>query len=251
MKILIKRFLNKYFGTEITSLLKKWFLYRRFFKNGYFGKNNIDKKLEELLPHRNGFYVELGAHDGALSSNSYFFELKKDWKGILIEPSPNLYLSCVKRRWKNNKIFCNACVSYEYKDEFVRMKYADSMTISDNLELLNIEDHDGFIGKGKKFLMDKENSFIFGAKAITLNKILLEASAPKVIDFLSLDVEGAELEVLEGLDFGMFRFKFLVIETRNISKIEEFLSEKDYYLFEKLTGHDYIFKGSSNNLLNT
>ena len=49
----------------------------------------------------------------------------------------------------------------------------------------------------------------------------------------------------------MFRFKFLVIETRNISKIEEFLSEKDYYLFEKLTGHDYIFKGSSNNLLNT
>ena len=53
--------------------------------------------LEDKLPHRDGFYVELGANDGVRFSNSYYFEVNKGWKGVLIEPAPNLYVTCKKK----------------------------------------------------------------------------------------------------------------------------------------------------------
>jgi hypothetical protein len=77
---------------------------------------------------------------------------------VLIEPAPNLYLSCKKRRGKNNVIFCNACVSFDYKDEFVQMKYSDAMTISDNLKL-DIGNHDKFIAEAEKYLLECELNF--------------------------------------------------------------------------------------------
>ena len=93
---IIKKFIFhialKIFGKEFTGNLYRWKIYMRNYRSGRFARFNLDQKLETLLPHRNGFYVELGANDGALASNSYYFELKKGWTGVLIEPSPNLYL---------------------------------------------------------------------------------------------------------------------------------------------------------------
>mgnify|MGYP003328994632 CR=1 FL=1 len=106
--------------------------------------------LEDILPHRDGFYVELGANDGSHASNSYYFEINKGWKGVLIEPAPNLYMACKKERGANNVVFCNACVPFDYKEEFVRMKYCDSMTISDNLNLETVS-------KLKKIKKQKSN----------------------------------------------------------------------------------------------
>ena len=74
------------------------------------------------------------------------------------------------------------------------------MTISDNLDL-DINCHNEHIETGKKYLDEGESSFSFGAKSATLNSILQKANAPSLIDFLSLDVEGAELDVLKGIDF--------------------------------------------------
>jgi FkbM family methyltransferase len=227
-------------GKELSTLIDRLRIYRRHYNSGRFGRGGIDKKLEILLPHRNGFYVELGANDGALASNSYFFELKKGWKGVLIEPAPNLYLSCLKRRGENNHVFCNACVPFEYSEEFVRMRYSDSMTISDNLEL-DIGEHEAFIKSGDPFLPKDEKTFLFGAKSATLTNLLIDASAPSLIDFLSLDVEGAELDVLKGVDFNKFNFKYMVIECRDIARLDAFLSQYNYELVEKMTHHDYLF----------
>ena len=91
-------------------------------------------------------------------------------------------------------MFCNACVPFGYDEEFVRMKYCDSMTISYNLDL-DIGDHDKFVEDGDQYLNEGESTFIFGAKSATLNSLLKEAEAPALIDFLSLDVEGAEFDV--------------------------------------------------------
>ena len=228
------------FGIELAGNLGRWRKYKKRYKTGYFARFGVDKKLERLLPHRNGFYVELGANDGALASNSYYFELKKGWKGILIEPAPNLYLSCVKRRGENNDIFCNACVPFDFEDEFVKMKYSDSMTISDNLDL-DIGNKEEFIESGNKNLLPGEKTFEFGAKSATLNSLLEQASAPSVIDFLSLDVEGAELAVLKGVDFTQFQFKFMLIECRDINNLKVFLEPFGYKLQEKVSHHDYLF----------
>lgn len=245
MKQLLKRFLINIFGKEIAGNLLRWWLYRKKYQTGHFARFGMDKKLENLLPHRNGFYVELGANDGALASNSYYFELRKDWKGILIEPSPNLYLSCLKRRGEKNSVFCNACVPFDYLDPYVKMKYSDSMTISENLEL-DIGDKQQFIQSGDKYLQPGEKNFEFGAKAVTLNSLLFAANAPKLIDFISLDVEGAELPVLQGVDFSKFNFKFMLIECRDIDRLKKFLSPLGYRLKEKFSYHDYLFSLETN-----
>ena len=241
MNLIIKNFVKKIVGLELYQHLRLWRDYRRHYKTGFFGRYGIDKVLEEKLPHSNGFYVELGANDGAKESNSYYFELNKGWKGVLIEPAPNLYLSCVKRRSSNNKVFCNACVSFDYKEEFVQMRYSDSMTISDNLNL-DIGDRNKHIEIGDQFLNEGETTFSFGAKSATLNSLLVKANAPTLIDFLSLDVEGAELDVLKGIDFTKYNFKYMVIECRDINKMDTFLTKLNYTLEKKITYHDYLFK---------
>ena len=76
---------------------------------------------------------------------------------------------------------------------------------------------------GGQFLGDGEAVFEFGAVARTLNSLLLDADAPKLIDFLSLDVEGAELEVLKGVDHHAYRFKFLLVECRDFTRLNDYL----------------------------
>jgi FkbM family methyltransferase len=240
MKNKLKNALMNLFGLELFGLIQRLRMYRRPYSSGRFARFGMDEILEKHLPHRNGFYVELGANDGALASNSYYFELKKQWKGVLIEPCPNLYLSCLKRRGKNNHVFCNACVPFEYEDKFVSMRYSDSMTISEDLTL-DIGNSDTFIESGDKFLAIGEKSFEFGARAATLNALLDEASAPPLIDFLSLDVEGAELAVLQGVDFSRYKFKFMLIECRDLEQLLNYLSPLGYVLREKVTHHDYLF----------
>ena len=235
----MRHLLNKLLGSELGELIKREWSYRRLKKSGRFARFEIDKILEELLPHNDGFYVELGANDGALASNSYYFELKKNWRGVLIEPAPNLFLSCLKRRGEKNHVFCAACVPYGHTKELVEMRYADSMTISSGLDL-DLGNHDEFLDRGRKFLRDGEESFKFGAPSATLNELLLTSNAPAEIDFLSLDVEGAELSVLQGIDFSLFKFRYIVVESRSIDRLLLYLKPKNYFLVRKISHHDYL-----------
>ena len=203
--------------------------------------NNLDKKIESYVNFNNGYFVELGANDGISQSNSYYFEKYREWKGVLIEPTPHNYLKCIKNRSKRTQVFCNACVSFDYKEKFVEIIYSDLMSIPLRLEsdIDNVENH---VLIGKQFLKKDENNFNFGAVANQLNNILLKANAPKQIDFLSLDVEGAEIEVLKGINHNEYRFKFICIESRNIKKITNYLSTKNYLMIEQLSPLDYLFK---------
>jgi hypothetical protein len=74
-----------------------------------------------------------------------------------------------------------------------------------------------------------------------LNKLLIEANAPCLIDLLVLDVEGAEIEVLEGIDHRMFKFKYMCIESRNAQRLFEYLNPLWYVLKEKLTEQDNLY----------
>lgn len=214
------------------------FLYDKFPK--YFGLNNLDRKIEKYVDYDSGFFVELGANNGINQSNTLYFEKYRNWKGVLIEPTPNNFLECRKNRKITTEIFCNACVSFDYKQNFVELAYCDLMTTTTSFgNELNFESH---VQNGKKFLKQNEVVFKFGAIPKTLTELLKLSNAPNLIDFLSLDVEGAEFDVLNGIDFSIFNFKYICIETNNFEKINHFLNSKNYTFLKKLSYHDYLFE---------
>jgi hypothetical protein len=57
-----------------------------------------------------------------------------------------------------------------------------------------------------------------------------------------IDLEGAEIEVLKGIDNNKYRFKYICVESRDINKISIYLNAYGYVLVENLTHHDYLFK---------
>ena len=114
------------------------------------------------------------------------------------------------------------------------------MSVSLNVET-DIADPLAHAELGRQFLRPGETVFTFGAIARSLSSILVDANAPKLIDFLSLDVEGSELDVLKGVDHEIFRFRYMLIECRNLPRLDSYLQSKRYHLVERFNEHDYLF----------
>jgi FkbM family methyltransferase len=225
-KVLLEKFSN---NKIVVSLL----FYR------FTGLNKIDKKLRKYLTQRNGYFVELGANDGLKQSNTKHFELFRGWSGILIEPELTNFNAIKQNRSIQTKSFHCACVSFDFKNPEISLIYSDLMTIllEGSNEIENVVAH---AKSGERFW--RGVSYEFKAPARTLTSVLEEARSPNHIDFLSLDVEGAEIEVLRGLDFTKFTFGFLLVESRGINLIENLLNSKGYKLVTRLSSHDYLFE---------
>ncbi len=206
----------------------------------YHGRQNLDAKLEKYLDYDNGYFVELGANDGVAQSNTLYFETRRGWTGVLIEPTPNNYLLCRQNRSDDVQVFCNACVAFGYPETYVEIIYSDLMSTPVGLEsdVKNAAEHAAI---GKPFLKPREETYRFGALARPLNEVLAEAKAPALIDLLSLDVEGAEIEVLKGIDHNQFRFKYLCVECRDEPVMTAYLTSVGYRLVEALGHMDYLY----------
>jgi len=214
----------------------KTFFKKKFFK--FYGLKDIDKKMLKYLDFDNGYFIEIGAHDGVNNSNTLHYEKYKKWKGILIEPSFS-YAHLKKNRSKINKFFNCGCI------EFNGIKETTLLNSGDYSICKNIVNAEYFSWhSNKQFLANKE-MIETKIKLRTLNSILIESNSPNLIDFFSLDVEGMEINVLKGVDFKIFNFKYLLIECSNKEKFEEilkFLTLKEYNYIENLSGWDYLFK---------
>lgn len=239
LKNIRKKFLSKIIPPSVLDYSR--YLITRIFKNSRFASYNIDRKLQKYINYDYGFYVEVGANDGFTESNTLSLEIKRLWRGILIEPSPNQYLSCCfYRESAGNFIYPYACVSFQNKKKFVKIKYANLMSVmvDKNNTIKNSEEH---LRRGRKNLLMGSKELEFWVLAKTLNKILNESSAPKIIDFMSIDVEGSELEVLKGINFKEFIFKYILIECREYKKTKDLLTKHGYKCVEKITASDYLF----------
>jgi FkbM family methyltransferase len=205
----------------------------------YNGLSKIDRRIEKHLDFNNGFFVELGANDGIAQSNSLYFERYKNWSGILIEPNYENYIKCVTNRGSRNRVFQAACVSSAYDKEKVSLSFANLMTVmrEGSTDNTNIDLH---LQNAKKFLNGQE-IYEFEAPAKTLQAIFEESNAPYLMDLLSLDVEGAELEVLKGVNHREYRFKVICVEARNFYEMNNFLTKQEYKFLEQISTHDYLF----------
>ena len=214
--IIIK--LKGLFPVKLKTYIKK---FQNF--NGYDG---LDKKMLKYINYTNGYYIECGANDGVNQSNTWYFEKKLKWKGLLIEPVNEAFNELKKNRSKNNYFYKRALRPFSYKKKYVKLK----LNLNDTLSTRSTDD-------------DVKNRVNIEVKSSTLNTLLDKAKAPKKIDFFSLDVEGDEFQVLKGIDFKRYKFKYILVETYHKKKISKFLKKKKYKYLKKMSlRNDHLFK---------
>jgi FkbM family methyltransferase len=186
--------------------------------------HEMDRKLEPYLPFDGGFFVEAGANDGYVQSNTYYLEKFKSWKGILIEPIPELYELCVTER-PQAKVFNCALVPEGHLERTVHMTYAGLMSLVAGAQGSSEADR-AHVEAGTMLGWDR--NYEVDVTARTLTEVLDEAG-PTEIDLLSLDVEGYEPDVLTGLDLDRWAPRYLLIEAVD----EERRRRLDYLLGER------------------
>lgn len=248
---LLIKFLNKYrnaIGARLPNAVQRVLFNSPVIMllsgNRWFGLGGLDKIIvQEFAKGHRGFFVELGANNGVAQSNTKHLELFKGWSGVLIEPWFDNYLRIAVTRSKRTKAINAGCVSPEYDGKTLKLHFADLMTVAEGIktetgkpELWALE--------GARFVEKNLRGIVFEAPARTLSSILEEVGAPTFIDFLSLDVEGAEMEVLRGLDLRKFKVGLMCIETRSLDSVVRHLEKFGYTLKAQVSAHDYFFEQS-------
>lgn len=175
--------------------------------------NGLDTALERLLPQHGGWFVEAGAYDGFRQSNSYYFARMKGWRGVLIEPLPQLAALCRRRRPESLVVSC-ALGAPESEGTDLQLRHAGLMTMVcgafGDEEKERQRAAEGLVVQG---LPVAEQLVTAGVR--TLTSVLVETATPPDFDLLSLDVEGLEVAVLRGLDLTRFCPKAICIEVRH------------------------------------
>lgn len=177
---------------------------------------------------QNGVYIELGALDGVLYSNTKFFEDSLNWKGILIEPHPTKFNLLQKNR-PNNFLFNNLVSCHTEPLEFRYFEDIDAAVSGVENTLSQFHLDEWFDNQRRKSL-PQNKIFI---KPISLTEIVRSTNLTH-IDLLSLDVEGHEYEVLTSWDFSI-PIDIVLIETLGVQP------EKDELCREILIKNNYKF----------
>lgn len=173
---------------------------------------------------RSGFFLDIGAHNGIDISNSYILETRYNWQGICVEANPKTFPDLRS----NRRCRCiNACIdSQEGSVDFVVDGVMGGIMASDcgnsnprNRQTVNLETTQ------LATLLDKEN-------------------APRQIDYLSIDIEGAEDRALLGFDFDKYLFKCITIE-RPSAELRALLERKGFILIKEIPDLDCFYIHSS------
>ena len=166
-------------------------------KRIWYSQANQDRIVISLLRNkRQGFFVDLAANDAKRISNTYALERSFDWNGVCIEPNPEYWFDHTRYR----KCQLMAAIVGDERMEEITFNYR------------------GVYGGIKKTGFDNANDKFdkmglpLPAFTVPLKELFERAETPSVIDYLSLDVEGAELLVMQNFPFGSYRIKIMTVE---------------------------------------
>lgn len=227
------------------EFVKRWLYLVRYIKAKYLGgevsysQDGDDLKALELLGEVKTF-IDIGANDGFTSSNTFLFAVKGA-KGISLEPVPSIFNRLKVLYLLNPRITClNVGISdIDANAEMVKsglLSYLPETQDPGHRELVSGCFDDS---------MEKVN-----IRLITFSTLAKMTAIPQETDLLSIDVEGHELQVLCSIDFALYRFRLIVIETHTFDKNGQSLwTHRDLAEIEDLLGqHGYVtvFKSSVN-----
>jgi FkbM family methyltransferase len=169
---------------------------------------------------RNGYFVEFGATNGISLSNTFLLESEFSWHGILAEPAKCWHSDLEKNRKCNIE---HKCV---WTDSHTNLVFNEVR----NAELSTIHH---FSNSDHHSIQRKIGEF-YEVSTISLNDLLEKYNAPYQIDYLSIDTEGSEFQILEKLDFSKYSFGVITCE-HNYTPMRD-------KIFDLLTKHGYIRK---------
>lgn len=183
-------------------------------------------QIRKFFQHRQaGICVEVGANEPILPcSQSWHLEDKLNWLCVLIEPNPTLAQHAIQFRPK-----ARTCQVAATRPENIGSMLLNIPLDEDNQEITghaaleaNADEHNYLRHKSIKVQAD------------TLTHIL-QAQDIQRVDFLSIDVEGAELDVLLGLDFSIYQPELILLEDKHLYlKKHRFLKQQGYKLVRRL-----------------
>ncbi len=161
----------------------------------------IEHIIENLCNVDKGYFVDIGAHDGITGSNSKYFE-EKGWDGICIEPHPDVF----EKLKRNRK--CEISNAAVWKED----TEVDFLAVSGYPEMLS-----GIVESYDPRHLERVNSEISkmggSSKLIKIPALKFESLVKNTrIDFLSIDTEGSELEILKNVDFEKYDIRTICIE---------------------------------------
>jgi len=195
----------------------------------------VDKVLNRL---RNGVFIDVGAHDGITLSNSYFFEKHRQWTGVCIEPADRPY-----NLLSQNRPNVIAVKKVAYNDTKPRVQFQE---ISGYCQMLSgVEEN---YDERHKSRIQKEMRHVGGSletvqrETVTLDAICKENDI-KHVNYLSIDTEGSEIQVLQGLDFDIVKVDVVGVEcnyAEDEKTITDFLLARGFSLHCK-AGCDLLF----------
>ena len=176
-----------------------------------------------------GFFVEFGATNGVELSNTYLLEQKYGWDGILAEPNPINHESLRANRKCNISTLCVYPIS------------------GASLPFLSVNGFCNVISSLEKYSSNdyhaeaRKDSVKIDVETISLNDLLKKYNAPQNIDYLSVDTEGGEYEILKSLNWDYYNVSLITVEhnyTEDRQKIYDLLTSKGYRRVEEQ--HSYF-----------
>ncbi len=214
---------------EIKQLIKKitpypvLYFYYSWAHNSYSQAGQDIWVYRELFrKKRKGFFVDLGSADGLSLNNTFLLEARYKWKGICIEANPDYFKELAKFR----RARCiNICIDEKERNVFFKK---DGLT-----SMINFEDnpfHDAHF-TGNEFIKLRTD---------TLENVFKKYDVPKVIDYLSVDIEGAEYLALRNFPFNEYCFKSITIERPN-NELRAILKSAGYVIIKEIPNLDVYY----------
>lgn len=207
----------------------------------YYSQFGQDKFLDEEIfkCRKNGFFIEIGAVDGIIHSNTLFFEKFRKWNGICVEPKKNMY----ERLVKNRKAICvQGCVGAVSEE----VEFYDIDGYSQELSGI-VKNYDP---RHKQRITNELKQYGGNVDTVklycyTVNELLINNNITHA-DYCSIDTEGGELNIVKAIDLNKYSIDIFSIENEYDDKnFRKYMSEINYSFIKRL-GVDDIYQRRKN-----
>jgi len=193
----------------------------------YFPPDHEARLVAAFFGDAKGFFIEVGANEPHERSQTWHLE-QAGWTGILIEPQPDL--ADKLRAMRAATVFAVACSSPDNAGRKMPLHVAGPLSSLDR----------------ERMAPGATPETVIEVPIRTLDSILEAGQAPAPFDFLSLDVEGHEIEVLRGFDFDRWRPRLILVEDHvaDLSK-HRFLTAAGYRLIRRYENNGWYVPRAS------